>query len=113
MATATFVQTGNVIDYTPSAAVSAGDVVVQGDLVGVAKHDIAADDLGGLAVAGVFDFPKATGVDTALAVGTTVYWDESVGVITDTDDTGANKAVGKTVAAAGDSDAAVRVRLSQ
>ena len=58
---AEFVHEGNAIDYTPGADVSAGDVVVQGDLVGVAKRDISANTLGALAVAGVFDFPKAAG----------------------------------------------------
>ena len=43
MPTATFVQAGDQIDYTPGAAVAAGDVVVQGDLVGVAKQPIAAN----------------------------------------------------------------------
>jgi predicted RecA/RadA family phage recombinase len=32
MATATFVQEGSAVDYTPSSAVAAGNVVVQGDL---------------------------------------------------------------------------------
>ena len=75
MATATFRHDGAAIDYTPGAAVSAGDVVVQGELIGVAKLDIAANALGALAVQGVFDFPKATGVGTAITVGSRVYGD--------------------------------------
>ena len=67
MATAQFVHDGKSIDYTPSADVTAGDVVVQEDLVGVAKFDIASGVLGALAVEGVFDFPKATGVGTGNA----------------------------------------------
>ena len=113
MATARFVQTGNAIDYTPSADVSAGDVVVQNDLVGVAKLDIKANTLGALAVTGVFDFPKATGVDTGIAAGLQVYWDEADQEAKTDDEAGANKLIGKTVAAAGDDDGTVRVRLSQ
>jgi len=113
MATARFVQTGNAIDYTPDADVSAGDVVVQNDLVGVAKLDIKADALGALAVTGVFDFPKATGVDTGIDAGLQVYWDEADQEAKTDDETGANKLIGKTVAAAGDDDETVRVRLSQ
>jgi len=113
MATARFVQTGNAVDYTPSADVSAGDVVVQNDLVGVAKLDIKANTLGALAVTGVFDFPKATGVDTGIAAGLQVYWDEADQEAKTDDETGANKFIGKTVAAAGDDDETVRVRLSQ
>jgi len=113
MATARFVQTGNTVDYTPDADVSAGDVVVQNDLVGVAKLDIKADVLGALAVTGVFDFPKATGVDTGIDAGLEVYWDEADQEAKTDDEAGANKLIGKTVAAAGDDDETVRVRLSQ
>ena len=67
MATATFVHDGKSIDYTPGSDVAAGDVVVQGELVGVARTPIAASALGSLAVTGVFDFPKATGESTAIA----------------------------------------------
>ena len=55
MATAQFTHDGDYIDYTPSADLVAGDVVVQGDLIGVAKGDIATGKLGALAVVGVFD----------------------------------------------------------
>ena len=113
MATATYIHTGHAIDYTPSSTVAAGDVVVQEDLVGVAKLDIAANALGGLAVAGVFDFPKTAGVGEAIAAGAKVYWDVADQVAKIDDESGANKLIGKTVAAAGDDDTTVRVRLSQ
>ncbi len=113
MATVKFVQTGDSIDYTPSSDVAAGDVVVQGDLVGVAKLDIKANVLGALAVAGVFDFPKATGVGSGITAGSKVYWDAAEKVAKTSDETGANKLIGKTAKAAGDSDAKVRVRMSQ
>ena len=108
-----FVQTGHSIDYTPDADVASGAVVVQGDLVGVAKLDIKANVLGALAVDGVFDFPKATGESTAITAGTILYWDEADGEAKADDETGANKLIGKAVKAAGDDDATVRVRLSQ
>ena len=113
MATAKFIQTGDSIDYTPSSAVSTGAVVVQSDLVGVAKLDIAANKLGALAVAGVFDFPKTAGQGKAIAAGAKVYWDVADQVAKTDDETGANKLIGKTVRAAGDNDTTVRVRLSQ
>ena len=69
---ATYIQEGNSIDYTPEAAVSAGDVVVQGSFVGVAKTDIAASTLGALSVSGVFDVDKNT---EALTAGSGIYWD--------------------------------------
>jgi len=109
--TARFIHDGDAIDYTPGADVTAGDVVVQEDLVGVAKRDIPADTLGALHVTGVFDFPKATGSGKAIAFGKKVNWDATNKVVTTT--TGTNKPLGKTVAAAGDNDAFVRVRLTQ
>ena len=79
---ATFKHNGDAIDYTPSADVAAGDVVVQGELVGVAKLDIAANVLGSLAVKGVFDFPKASG-DGGITAGAECYWDATNKVATD------------------------------
>jgi len=104
---------GDAIDYTPGADVAAGDVVVQDELVGVARLDIKANALGALAVAGVFDFPKATGGGTAITAGAVVYWDDTNDVATTDDGTGANKPIGKAVLAAADGDATVRARLSQ
>jgi len=113
MATAQFIHDGKSIDYTPGADVSAGDVVVQNDLIGIAKLDIASGALGALAVTGVFDLPKATGVGEAIAAGAKVYWDVADGVAKEDAEAGANKYLGKTVRAAGDDDATVRVRLEQ
>lgn len=111
MPQAVFVHEGASIDYTPGADVAAGDVVVQGDLVGVAKLDIKAGRLGALAVEGVFDFAKATGVGTAIAVGALVYWNDAANQATTV--AAGNKQLGKSVRAAGDNDATVRVRLDQ
>ncbi len=111
MATAQFIHDGKSIDYTPGADVAAGDVVVQNDLLGVAKLDIAANTLGALAVTGVFDVPKATGAGTAIGAGAKVYWNATAKQATTTA-TG-NKYLGKTVKAAVDADATVRVRLEQ
>ncbi|GAG92230.1 unnamed protein product, partial [marine sediment metagenome] len=90
--------TGRLIDYTPALAVTAGDVVVQGDLVGVALHDIAALRKGALAIEGVFDFPKDTGSSNAITAGAKVYWDAENEVATTT--AGENKQIGKAVEAA-------------
>ncbi|MBM3983781.1 MAG: DUF2190 family protein [Planctomycetes bacterium] len=109
MAQAVFVQDGECIDFTPGADVAAGDVVVQGDLVGVAKRDIPANVPGALAVTGVFDFAKLAAL--ALAVGTLVYWDDAANVATNV--SAGNKLLGKVTKAALAADATVRVRLSQ
>jgi predicted RecA/RadA family phage recombinase len=109
--TALYVSDDDMVDYTPTADVAAGDVVVQGDLVGVAKKPIPANTAGALAVEGLFDVPKATGAGSGIAAGTSVYWDATNKVATATA-TG-NKLMGKTVLVAADADATVRVRLHQ
>src|SRR5262245_48261412 len=111
MAQAVFVQEGCSVDYTPGADVAAGDVVVQGELVGVAKQPIKANQGGALAVEGVFDFAKATGAGTAQATGINVYWDDAANVATAT--AAGNKLIGKVVKAAADADATVRARMNQ
>jgi len=102
-------ETGPVIDYVPGSAVSAGQVVVVGDIVGVAKLDIAASVLGQLHLGGVYDFPKSTAGGSAIAAGKTVYWDAGNSVATETS-TG-NKLLGKTELASVDADTTVRVVL--
>jgi predicted RecA/RadA family phage recombinase len=105
---ATFIQDGDAVDYSPGADVAAGEVVVQGDLVGVAKTPIPAGTLGSIATRGVFDFPKAGG--GAIASGAVLYWDSSGGVATAT--ASGNKRIGKAVAAAAAADTAVRGLLA-
>jgi predicted RecA/RadA family phage recombinase len=90
---AQYVQDDGAIDYTPGSAVTAGQVVVQGDLIGVARTPIAANALGSLAIEGIFDFPKDAGNSVATATST------------------GNKQLGKVVAAAADADTTVRVNL--
>jgi len=91
------------IDYTPSAAVSAGDVVVVGELPLVAHDDIAANAKGALAAGG--GVYKVT-ADGALAAGVIVYWDDTNNKVTAT--TSGNKFFGFVAphnAAAADGDA--------
>ncbi len=72
---AKYVQLGGAVDYRPIDKVSAGDVVIQGELVGVARLDILANTLGALAVGGVFDIEKeATEV---ISAGSLIYWDKT------------------------------------
>jgi predicted RecA/RadA family phage recombinase len=108
---ANFISEGDNLDYTPGADVAAGAVVVQGDLIGVAKRPIPANTAGSLAVSGVFDFPKSTAGGSAIAAGATVYWNAGAQQATTT--SAGNKLLGKTTKAAADADATVRVRLSQ
>jgi len=108
---AVFIQDGDCTDYTPGAAVAAGDVVVQGQLFGVAKIPIAANKKGALYHTGIFDLPKATTTGSALTMGLKVYWDAVNLVVTTT--VGSNVYIGKVVEAVGDSASNVKVRLDQ
>lgn len=95
------------IDYTPSAAVAVGDIVMLNDLFCVATNAIPANRKGALAIEGAFIVPKASG---AIGQGAVVYWDATAGNITTTA-TG-NKRAGKAAEAAGSSDATVKVLIN-
>lgn len=99
---------GNYIDYTPGAAVSAGSVIVQADLVGVAEKDIAANTLGALSVRGLYNINKLS-TDVVVA-GAILYWDVANSRATITAST--HKAFGRAVAAAGNGTAKVLALLN-
>ncbi len=84
MPTAQFIHDGDAIDHVPASDVAAGDVVVRGDLVAIAKLDIPAGTLGALAVTGVFDVAKASG-DGGIATGQEVRFntDDAVAQLSD------------------------------
>lgn len=113
MVVARFIQNGDVIDYTPSGDVSAGDVVVLEKLIGVARFDIPAHTLGSLAIAGIFEFLKIVGDSSSFVVGMLVYWDATNKRATNYSDSGANKLLGKAVDSASDDDSTIRVLLQQ
>jgi predicted RecA/RadA family phage recombinase len=110
---ARFVRSARVLNHIPKANVAPGDVIVQGDLVSIARRKIQANRRGSLAVSGVFDIPKATGPGTTIAIGTKVYWDLANKVATANENGGANKYVGKAIKNAPETAAVVRVLLSQ
>jgi predicted RecA/RadA family phage recombinase len=65
---------GDEIDYTPTSAVAAGDVVQIGSIPMVATQAINANEAGTVSCEGVFDLPKTTDVFTA---GDAVYWNSA------------------------------------
>lgn len=107
MSVADKVQHGDVLDYTPTSAVAAGDVVVIGALVGVAPRPIAANALGSLAVEGVYSLPCATGATGAM--GSAINWYATSGVAHATTGTAAGKLAKARVAA----DTSVHVILNK
>lgn len=96
------------VDYTPSADVDAGDVIVVGNGVRIAHRDIAEGALGALAIrGGVYIVPKATG--SALNDGALVYWDATDGNAQADADTGTNKVLGFVVETAASAATEVKV----
>lgn len=104
------------IDYTPVAAVIAGQVVEIGTVPMVAVSDIAANTLGALSYSGIKKVPKATG---ALTAGDAIYWDADGSPVTGDASSGAatgtasgNNLMGLAIADAGSSDSYVYVALT-
>ena len=108
---ARYVQRGDAIDYTPLEDVATGDVVVLSNkLVGVAKLDIKAEELGALALTGVYEVVKSSGV--AFAADMEVGWNPTTKQAVAAGASGSAK-IGHAVALAGASDPTVLVRLCQ
>lgn len=97
------------------AALASGQVVVTGLLVGVSLGAYLIGDTAQIALEGVFDIPKSTGV---VAHGAPVYWAMAGDPIGGTAGTGAatatasgNTLMGYAFEAAASGDATVAVRL--
>ncbi len=106
---ANFIKDGKTIPHTPGSDVTAGDVIVLGEKVTVAKHDIPTGALGAVSAEGTFDFPK-TAV-TVYDIGAKVFWDVADQEATEDDDTDTNKLIGYVSVAALSADALVRCQL--
>lgn len=104
---ARYIHEGKALDYRPSEAVAAGDVIVQESLVGIARLDIPSETLGSLAVTGVFEIAKAA---VEIAAGVPLYWDATNKNVTITA-TG-NTYIGKAVTDAVSADAVVHLLLN-
>lgn len=110
-----YVQDERAVDYTPSAKVEAGSVVVLGAIVGVAHQEIQAHERGALTVAGIFDFKSA---GDSVTAGAAIFWDStgvpvggSAGTGAATTTGGGNTFIGFAVLAAEATDLYVRVSL--
>ena len=76
-----YVQDGVVVDHIAGSAISAGDVVVMGNIIGVALEDIANGAVGPVQIDGVFDVPKVTAA--VIAQGESLIYDVSASAFDD------------------------------
>lgn len=81
-----YVSEGDGIDYTPSSAITGGDVNVLNGMVTIAEIDIASGKQGALVVEGLFKTPKDTSV---FALGDPVYWNPTGSPVVGTASSGA------------------------
>ena len=104
---ANYVNRGETVEYTPSAAVKRGDVINLGGCFGVAFDDIAADATGIVNITGRYTMPAATG--TAITAGAQLYWDATNKCVTTTSTS--NTKIGIAANAMGSGGASVDVIL--
>ncbi len=111
-----YIQKGEVMPWTVTgAAITSGQVVVLGSVIGISLGDYAVGDVAEIALCGVFEVPKATG---AITQGAPVYWDADGNPAGTTAGTGAatttsdgNKLAGYAFAAAGSNDTTAIILL--
>jgi predicted RecA/RadA family phage recombinase len=80
-----YVQEGKIIDFanTSGSAIASGDVVLQGEIIGVAVTNIAATTgTGAVAIKGVFKLPLAGSL--AITAGDAVFWNAGTKTVTKT-----------------------------
>lgn len=102
-----FVQAGSALTIPAPANVASGDVVIVGNIIGIANAAAASGADLDVTTTGVFNLPKVSG--DVFAVGATVYFNTATKLATTT--ASGNTAIGTAVAAAGVGAALVKVRL--
>lgn len=105
-----YVQKGENITITATAAATSGQGVLVGNLFGIAAGNAEIGDSLDLVTVGVFDMPKVS--TDVLAVGDFVYWDDTAKLATADDATGNNELIGLAVTAAANPSGTVNVRLN-
>lgn len=106
----TYVQAGETLTLTPSAAVLSGIGFLFGAAIfGVACNDVAISTPGEFRTEGVIEIGKTSAL--AIAVGDRVFWDATNKVVNKTST--AQQCVGVAVAAAANPSATVVIKLGQ
>lgn len=107
MTKATYFQRGESLDYLNKTTekIEAFSIIPLVSRIGIAGDDIEPGDIGSIAVSGVFEMPKKD--DTAIPMGTIVYYDGTGITATAASNTPAGYAAGD--AAAGDNSIIVKL----
>jgi predicted RecA/RadA family phage recombinase len=111
MTESNFVQDDGVLDYTPAAAVTAGLVLLHPTgRAAVVLASLAANQLGAVAVEGIFDLNSASA--TLFAEGEGVWWDDTNNLAVVAGTSTASFYVGRAITAKISGQLAVRVDLN-
>jgi predicted RecA/RadA family phage recombinase len=109
MPEATFVQKGDAIDFTAGANIAVGEVVVIGQLVGVAERAIANGETGSVAIEGVYEVAKEAPL--VISKGDIVYFVAANNNVNKT--SSVNTKMGYAIADAASADTVVKIKLSR
>lgn len=99
---------GSTLRFTAADAISAGDPVIQGVVVGVAPNDVASGAVGVLVIDGAFNLDKLA--SEAITAGARVFLQAVSGYVTATATN--NTYTGITLDAAGSGTTSVPVKLT-
>jgi predicted RecA/RadA family phage recombinase len=103
-----YIQEGNVLSYTATAAIASGAVVVIGKRIAIALADIAVGEAGAITAEGVFAVAKL-GTDV-VGQGDLLYWDAANSRLTTT--AAGNTAAGFAAAPAGAGVGTVNIKIN-
>lgn len=105
-----FVSEGCSVTLPAPAAVSSGDLVIIGQLFGIAQASAASAANVAIRTGGIHTLRKVTGASTSVAAGAYVYWDATNANCTIS--ATSNTKIAVAVAAASNTDTTVTVRLN-
>jgi predicted RecA/RadA family phage recombinase len=104
----TYIQSGDILTLTPSAAVASGaGNLFGGVLFGVATNDVAASTAGEFITSGVVTLPKTSAL--AISIGDRLFWDATNKVVNKT--ATSQVCIGVAVSDAANPSASVAVKL--
>jgi predicted RecA/RadA family phage recombinase len=105
-----YVESGKLVTVVAAANVTAGNIVVVGQMFGVATKTVLTGAEFEMHCGGVFDFAKLNAASMSMAAGANVYWDvtNAIAVANATN----NTRIGVALHAVSNTAAKVRVRLN-